>query len=91
MKNNLLKAKLTSASITLTPKALLLLSKIDESLIGTDDYMGIAWFWNYEYRHVLRNLTFKKRRKCHNALLKAGLNVSEESPEHKIIINRYVK
>lgn len=32
----------------------------DEHNIGTDKYAGLAYFWNYEYRHYLRDALQKK-------------------------------
>ncbi len=67
------------------------LNDLDTSLIGTEDYMGYAYFWDMEYKHYLRNATFAERQKVHKAFLKAGLNVSDASSEHMFIVQRFLK
>ena len=67
------------------------LLELDRSFIGTEHYMGYAYFWNYEYRHYLRDATISSTRKVHHALLKAGLAVDGESEEHYKIICKYTK
>jgi hypothetical protein len=47
--------------------------KIDVYLIGTRFYMGYAYFWPYEYRHVLRDAKPSLRRKIHRELLRLAL------------------
>ena len=39
------------------------LHKLDQSYVGTNKYMGIAYFGGYEYKHYLRDATIAKRRK----------------------------
>jgi len=79
---------------TLKPDAFDALRIADEGLIGTPAYMGIAWFWNNDYKHYLRGdikaISYATRRKVHNAWLRAGLAVDGSSPEHKAILHRYV-
>ena len=53
--------------------------------------MGIFWYWNYEYRHVMRDANPEKRKEVHNAFLKAGLDISEKSEDHNKIIRRLFK
>lgn len=60
----------------------------DREAIGTKNYLGVAYFWNYEYRHYLRDATDSKRRRVHNAFIKAGLSVDGESPEHEAIVRK---
>ena len=62
------------------------LNNLDKTFIGTESYLGIAYFWNYEYRHYLRDCTMAKRRKIHKLFIKAGLPVDGESPLHKLVI-----
>lgn len=61
---------------------------LDRKYVGTDDYMGMAHFWNHEYADYLRpeNCTVKKRVAVHDAFVKAGLDLKEESPRHRKII-----
>ena len=54
--------------------------------IGTKNYLGIAYFWHYEYRHWMRDLNCVERIKVHNAFLKAKLIVDECSDIHRQII-----
>lgn len=72
----------------LSPEAFKKLSDLDESFIGTKDYMGIAWFWNYEYRHWLRDVPYNIRKKIHDLFLDANLNVHEESEKHLSILEK---
>jgi hypothetical protein len=72
--------------VSVTCKAYEAIMWLDAAFIGTPDYMGMAWFWNYEYRHYLRDATHRQRQRVHAALLKAGLPVEGESDEHEAII-----
>ena len=64
---------------------------LDLSWVGTDHYMGIAFFWNWEYRHFLRDTTTPKRRRVHKKLLEAGLDLSGVSDTHLKIIRSVIK
>lgn len=64
------------------------LRQLDETLIGTPDYLGIAYFWNHEYRHWLRDAKIAKRREIHNAFLKAGLKVDAVTDEHDKVLKK---
>jgi hypothetical protein len=61
----------------------------DKYSVGTKHYIGLAYFWSYEYRHALRDCSNKKRKQVHNAFLRAGLNPSGDSEEHTEIIRKY--
>ena len=61
----------------------------DRSNIGTPQYKGIAYFWNHEYRHYLRDSSDKARRDTHKALLACGLSLVEKSAAHKAIILKH--
>ncbi len=63
---------------------------LDDSLVGTKDYLGYTYFWSTEYKHYLRDATNVERKKVHKAFLKAGLDVSGESDKHLAIVQRYV-
>lgn len=73
--------------------AIIAILRADEKLIGTESYMGVAWFWNKEYKHYLRGdikpITYCTRRRVHNALLNAGLAVDGCSDQHLAIITRF--
>jgi len=45
------------------------LLELDSSLIGTPDYMGLAYFWHYTYRHYLRDASPINRHKVHSAFI----------------------
>lgn len=64
---------------------------LDDSFVGTENYMGIAYFWDGEYKFILREVEFKTRQKVHQALLKAGLDVGGFSEKHTEIINKLTK
>lgn len=59
---------------TLTWEASLKLLNLDKTLVRTPDYMGIAYFWHYDFRFHLRDASYAKRRKIHNQWLKHGLD-----------------
>jgi len=65
--------------------------KLDKISVGTLNYKGLCYFWNYEYRHYLRDRSSRTLIKIHNTLLKAGLNVSEVSDKHEKIILKGIK
>ena len=65
------------------------LTKIDDTFVGTPDYMGIAYFWGWEYRHYLRSTSFHKRKKVHSAFIKSGLPLEGESEKHFTIVKRF--
>lgn len=75
----------------ITSKAFIEMIFLDEKFIGTPDYMGICYFWNYEYRHYLRDASFAIRQKVHKDLLDAGLPTDEASDKHLKIIIKYCK
>ena len=59
---------------------------LDKTFVGTEDYMGMGYFWNYEYRHYMRDMSYAKRRRVHKKLLAAGLDVRHVSARHESII-----
>lgn len=77
------KEKLTLA---LTWRSNHLLLHLDAALVGTPDYMGIAYFWSMAYKHALRNASVKDRQRVHDAFLKSGLPLGGDSPEHEKIV-----
>jgi len=66
-----------------------LLLELDKNFIGSSDYMGLAFFWSYEYRHTLRNVSNTVRRQIHEELLKAGLKVGGVSAQHELIFKKF--
>jgi len=59
---------------------------LDDKYIGTDDYMGVAFFWDPEYKWELREANPKKRKEVHDAFRKAKLKPDGVSDEHEAII-----
>ena len=78
--------KATNYNLPITTAAHAKLTKLDRTLIGTPNYLGIAFFWNYEYRHLLRDATPKQRKKVHDKLIAAGLSCGGRSDKHKEIV-----
>ena len=66
------------------------LLKLDQTFVGTADYMGLAYFWAYGYRHYLRDATPLQRQKVHHSFLKANLELDGESESHLKIIQRFI-
>ncbi len=67
------------------------LNALDKTFIGTNSYMGFAYFWGQDYKHTLRDANNTQRQKVHNAMVKAGLELTEASPEHEAIVRKYCK
>jgi len=76
---------------SISSEAFKTIHKLDKSWIGSNNYIGLAYFWNYEYRHFLRDITTSKRRRIHTKLLQAGLDLSGASDAHLSIIRSVVK
>ena len=76
---------------TITTDAYYAIQKLDGSFVGTDDYIGVAWFWHYEHRHYLRSASYHQRRKVHNAFRKDNLAVDGDSQAHRQIVKRWIK
>lgn len=74
---------------TITPAAYQAIHQLDEKLVGTKNYMGIAWFHNHEYRHYMRDISIAKRRKVHKAFIKNKLPLDGESDKHLFIIKMF--
>jgi len=63
-----------------------ILLRIDDAMVGTLDYMGLAGWWSCEYKFDLREATPKERKKAHDAILAAGLPLDGVSDEHAQIV-----
>ena len=64
------------------------LEALDEKFVGTPNYMGIANFWNVEYKYELRGATTAVRRAVHAAFLKEGLVPQGVSPMHEAVLRK---
>ena len=72
----------------ITSQAFADIHELDTKYVGTNNYLGVAYFWNYEYRHYLRDTTNHRRKRVHDLFLKEGLDVAGSSDRHlKIIQN----
>lgn len=60
--------------------------KLDKTFVGTENYLGLAYFWAMEYKHYLRDCSMAKRRKIHKKWLQAGLDLTGISKHHLSII-----
>jgi len=70
----------------ISPRAYSKIHEMDSNFISTPDYLGLAYFWNYEYRHYLRDATIQKRQKIHSLFLYHGLAVNDATDKHLKII-----
>ena len=43
--------------------------KLDKSYVGTNNYMGLAYFWDHEVKHWLRDATPFQRVKIHKLFI----------------------
>ena len=75
----------------ITTKAYGEILKVDNELIGTPDYMGASYFWNYDYRHYMRDASFLIRQKVHKYFMDAALPTDGTSDQHLKIILKYCK
>ena len=66
-------------------------SALDETLIGTPDYMGFAYFWSFEFRHFLRDATTSQRCRVHDLFLASGLEIGGQTDAHWEIVKRVTR
>jgi hypothetical protein len=76
-------------SVPLTTKASCILNALDQGLVGTPEYLGIAYFWASEYKHELRAATPKQRKAVHDAILAAGLRLDDVTQTHAAIVRKF--
>jgi len=76
---------------TMPHEAYMLLWHSDKNFIGTSNYVGLAYYWSYDYRHYLRDASPYVKRKVHAEFLKHGLNLSDSTEKHLSIIRKYTK
>jgi len=69
---------LNSHVITFGSDAYKKLNDLDTSFIGTDSYMGVAYFWDHEVKHTMRDMTPKFRKIIHDALLLNGIEPKDD-------------
>jgi hypothetical protein len=76
----------SSYALPLTLRAFEAVLTLDEKLVGTPDYMGVAGWWGCEYKWSLRAATPRQRKRAHDAILAAGLPLDGESAHHAVIV-----
>ena len=61
------------------------LDALDETFIGTPDYMGVAYFWGHGVKHYLREASQAQRRRIHKKWLEQGngANIKEKNKINK--------
>lgn len=64
---------------TTTSNATNELFDLDKKFVGTPDYLGLAFFWGYEFKYWLRDCTVAERKKVHSEWLKQGLDFAADS------------
>jgi hypothetical protein len=69
-------------------KATQALIKHDQSQVGTMGYLGVAYFWAFDYKHYMRPMSVAGKRWVHTKLLKEKLDVSDVSQKHQAIIEQ---
>jgi hypothetical protein len=75
-------------SIPATTGAICKLHDLDDTLVGTPDYLGLAIFWHERYKQYLRVATPRQRKTVHDRLLAAGLKLDGKSDKHTEIVER---
>jgi len=65
--------------------------KLDKKFIGTEDYMGVAYFWSHEYKHFLRDFTVSQRRRIHKKALKLKVDFTEVGAKQWELIGEVLK
>ena len=56
--------------------------ELDNSRVGTINYQGIAFFWNMEYKHTMRDLDRETRVIIHGLWLDNNLQLNGVSDLH---------
>jgi hypothetical protein len=67
------------------------IQELDQGFIGTPHYMGLAYYWNYAYRHYLRDASAWQRKKVHNKFLAHNLQPDGQTDSHLQIIHSVIK
>ena len=69
--------------------ALCKISEIDRDFVGSDNYIGVAYFWSQKHPQKARlcKASIAARRRVHNALMREGLDLEGDTGIHRSIIN----
>ncbi|NNE32499.1 MAG: hypothetical protein HKN40_09030 [Winogradskyella sp.] len=65
--------------------------KLDKKFVGTEDYMGVAFFWSHEYKHTLRDVSITQRRTIHHKALKLGIDFTKVGVKQWELLSRVLK
>lgn len=77
---------------TITFDAFCKLDRLDKSLVGTPDYMGLAYFWGCNgVKHYLRDASIYQRKQIHKKWLEQGLDLLGESDAHYAVIKQVMR
>ena len=76
---------------TASLKAIYKILDIDSKFVGTEDYLGLAYFWGHEYKHTMRDLSYAKRRKIHNLGLDRDIDFIKPNKEAWYLIAEVLK
>jgi len=76
---------------TISNAAFTKMYELDKQFVGTENYMGLAYYWNYEYRHYLRDAKPYIRMKVHNSFLLENLPIADATEKHFQIIKKHTK
>ena len=76
---------------TISNAAFTKMYELDKQFVGTENYMGLASYWNYEYRHYLRDAKPYIRMKVHNSFLLENLPIADATEKHFQIIKKHTK
>jgi hypothetical protein len=78
--------EIMSYKLTIPETAYIEVLELDKTFVGTNKYMGLAYFWAHEYRHYLRDTTDANRRRVHSEFLTGGMELNGVSSHHESII-----
>lgn len=62
------------------------LNALDDTFIGTPNYMGVAYFWGHGVKHYLRGASQAQKRRVHKKWLEQGLDLYGDSDDHFRVI-----
>lgn len=58
----------------------------DEQHLGTDQYEGVAYFWAYDYKYPMRDVSCAARKRVHDEFVARGLKLDGRSKRHEAAI-----
>lgn len=65
------------------------LFELDSSFIGTNSYMGIAYFWDHDVKYTMRDVSPKFRKIVHDTAIEWGLKFTPS--EYKFYPSSYIE